>query len=52
MKIKNQFSFKKWDKEQSRPAGIYLYRFYGHPIALTLFIYLLSVCGNDQIQFL
>ena len=49
MKSKS-FSFKKWAR--SRPAGIYLYRFYGHPVALTLFIYLLSVCGNDQIQFL
>lgn len=34
MKSKS-FSFKKWAR-QSRPAGIYLYRFYGHPVALTL----------------
>lgn len=51
MKSKS-FNLKKLGKEQSRPAGIYLYRFYDYPIALTLFIHLFSICGNDQIQFL
>lgn len=51
MKSKS-FNFKKWAKSRCRPAGIYLYRFYDYPIALTLFIHLFSICGNDQIQFL
>ena len=36
-------------KEQSRPAGIYLYRFYDYPIALTFFILFmyLSIAWSD-----
>lgn len=48
MKSKS-FNLKKWAKSRAGPAGIYLYRFYDYPIALTLFIHLFSICGNDQI---
>ena len=51
MKSKS-FNLKKWAKSRAGQQVFICIGFYDYPIALTLFIYLFSICGNDQIQFL
>lgn len=51
MKSKS-FSFKKWARSRAGQQVFICIGFMIIPLLLLFFIYLLSVCGNDQIQFL